>query len=268
MKLKNKVAIVTGSTRGIGEAIARAFYEEGAKVVVSGRDEATGQAIVKELLAKGDAFFGGAIFVKADVSKREDIEALKDKALSEFGAIDILVNNAGVNAPFNMSEMPLAAWDKVMDINLKGVLYGLQAIGAELLKQKSGSVINIASIAARYAFPGGGPYGPSKSAVKMLTKQCAMEWAKDGVRVNAISPGLILTPLSENIYKDEEIKKTREAIIPLGRIGRPEDIANLAVFLASEDSSYITAQDILVDGGLTDCVYQQLPGRATIKEPM
>ena len=268
MKLKNKSAIVTGSTRGIGEAIARAFYEEGAKVVVSGRDEATGQAIVKELLAKGDEYSGGAIFVRADVSKREDIEALKDAALAEFGGIDILVNNAGINAPFNMAEMPLEAWDKVMDINLKGILYGLQIIGGELLKQKSGSVINMASIAARYAFPGGGPYGPSKSAIKMLTKQCAMEWAKDGVRVNAISPGLILTPLSENIYKDEEIKKTREAIIPLGRIGRPEDIANLAVFLASEDSSYITAQDILVDGGLTDCVYQQLPGRATIKEPM
>ena len=268
MKLKNKVAIVTGSTRGIGEAVARSFYEEGAKVVVSGRDEAAGQTIVKDLLAKGDSYSGGAVFVKADVSKEEDIKALRDKALAEFGSIDILVNNAGVNAPFNMSEMPLAAWDKVMDINLKGYVYGLQIIGAELLKQKSGSVVNIASIAARYAFPGGGPYGPSKAAIVMLTKQCAMEWAKSGVRVNAISPGLILTPLSENIYKDEEIKKTREAIIPLGRIGLPGDIANLAVFLASEDASYITAQDILVDGGLTDCVYQQLPGRAVIKEPM
>ncbi len=268
MKLKDKVAIVTGSTRGIGEAVARAFYREGARVVVSGRDEARGQAVVADLLSKGNAYSRGVLFIKADVSKRQEIEALRDQTLEKFGAIDILVNNAGVNAPFNMAEMPISAWDKVMDIDLKGVLFGSQIIGAEMIKQNSGAIINIASISARYAFPGGGPYGPSKSAVVMLTKQCAMEWAKNGIRVNAISPGLILTPLSENIYRDEEVKTTREDMIPLGRIGLPEDIAGLAVFLASEDASYITAQDILVDGGLTDSVYQRLPGRATLKEPL
>ena len=269
MKLKNKAAIVTGSTRGIGEAVARAFYEEGAKVVVSGRDEAVGKAIVEDMLSKGETYSGAAIFVKADVSKCEDIEALRDRALSEFGSIDILVNNAGVNAPFNMLDMPMNAWDKVMNIDLKGVVHGTAGHRRRIGKAKTAARSSISPRSLRVTpSPAGGPYGPAKSAVVMLTKQCAMEWAKEGVRVNAISPGLILTPLSENIYKDEEVTRTRKAIIPLGRIGRPEDVANLAVFLASDDSSYITAQDILVDGGLTDCVYQQLPGRATIKEPM
>ena len=146
-------------------------------------------------------------------------------------------------------------------MDVKGVLLGSQIIGAEMIKNGRGSIINLASIAARNAFPDGAAYGPAKSAVVMITKQCAMEWARHKVRVNAISPGLILTPLSENIYKDEQVKKTREAIIPLGRIGLPEDVAHLAVFLASDESSYITAQDILVDGGITDSVFQKLPGR-------
>lgn len=270
MRLADKVAIVTGSTRGIGESIARAFYHEGAKVVVSGRDEATGQSIVEDLLSsdKAETSQKRAIFVKADVSKREEVANLKDQTLKSFGAVHVLVNNAGVNAPLPMTEVTLSAWDKIMDIDLKGVLFGSQIIGPEMIKQRQGSVINLASIAARYAFTDGGPYGPAKAAVVMMTKQCAMEWAKYNVRVNAISPGLILTPMSENIYTDQEAKKFREAIVPLGRIGLPEDIANLAVFLASDESSYITAQDILVDGGLTDSVYQNLPGRAVIKEPM
>lgn len=270
MRLADKVAIVTGSTRGIGEGIARAFYREGARVVVSGRDEAAGKAIVEELLSgqKDGSAGERAVFIKADVSKREEIEALKNQTLEVFGSIHILVNNAGVNAPFPMEKLPLSAWEKVIDIDLKGVLFGSQIIGAEMIKQGRGSIINLASIAARYAYPDGAAYGPAKSAVVMLTKQCAMEWAPHQVRVNSISPGLILTPLSQNIYTDPEIKKVREGMIPLGRIGLPKDVAELAVFLASDESSYITAQDILVDGGLTDSVYQKIPGRAAIKEPM
>ena len=270
MRLTDKVAIVTGSTRGIGEGIARAFFREGAKVVVSGRDEAAGRSIVDELLSSGDASASKkrAVFIKADVSRRQDVAELKDRTLEYFGGVDVLVNNAGVNAPFPMEKVTLPAWDKIMDIDLKGVLFCSQIIGAEMIKQGRGSIINLASIAARYAYPDGAAYGPAKAAVVMLTKQCAMEWARYKVRVNAISPGLILTPLSQNIYQDPEIKRTREKIVPLGRIGLPEDIAHLAVFLASEESSYITAQDILVDGGLTDGVYQHIPGRAAIKEPM
>lgn len=273
MRLRDKVAIVTGSTRGIGEAIARFYHREGALVVVSGRDEETGQKIVAELLADEEHFpqelrRGRALFIRADVSLEEDVQNLADKTLSAFKSIDILVNNAGVNAPFPMESMPLNAWDKIMNIDLAGVLFGSRIIGRVMIEQRSGSIINIASIAGRYAYPDGAAYGPAKAAVIMLTKQCAVEWARYNIRANAISPGLILTPLSENIYKDEEITETRKKIIPLGRIGLPEDVAHLAVFLASGEASYITGQDILVDGGLTDAVYQKIPGRATIKEPM
>ena len=271
MRLENKAAIVTGSTRGIGEAIARVFHDEGAFVVVSGRDEAAGQAIVKELLrreAGGSGATGRAIFVKADVSKREDVGRLKDETLAAFGKIDILVNNAGVNAPFPMDKLPLNAWDKVMDIDLKGVLYCSQIVGEVMIKQQSGSIVNMASIAGQNPYPDGGAYGPAKAAVIMLTKQCAMEWSKYGIRVNSVSPGLILTPLSENIYQDADVKRRREEIIPLSRIGLPMDIAYATAFLASDEASYITSQDLLVDGGLTDSVYQSLPGRSVIKEPM
>lgn len=264
-RLAEQVAIVTGATRGIGEGIARAMHREGARVILSGRDAATGQSLAADLNADGQ---GRARFVAADVSDREAVVNLKDQALAAFGRVDVLVNNAGVNAPFPMAKLPLAAWHKVMNIDLMGVLHGLQVVGPLMIAQHSGSIINLASISARYAFPDGGAYGPAKAAVVMLTKQCAMEWGCHGVRVNAISPGLIRTPLSENIYRDPANVTAREAVIPLRRIGTPADVAGLAVFLASQESSYITGQDILIDGGLTDAVFQALPGRATIKEPM
>jgi NAD(P)-dependent dehydrogenase (short-subunit alcohol dehydrogenase family) len=272
MRLEKKVAVVTGSTRGIGEAVARTFHREGASVVISGRDETAGQNIVKDLTAQEKGLSDGgsdrAVFIKADVSSHEEVVRLMDETLTTFGAIDILVNNAGVVAPYPMEKLPMNAWNKVIDIDLKGVLLCSQIVGSEMIRRRSGAIINIASIAGRYAYPDGGAYGPAKAAVIMLTKQCAMEWSQYGIRVNAISPGLIRTPLSENIYQDEDITRRRVKMIPLGRIGRSEDVALAAVFLASDEASYITGQDLLVDGGLTDSVFQGIPGRSAIKEPM
>lgn len=263
---------MTGSTRGIGEAVARTFHREGASVVVSGRDKVAGQSIVKDLASQEKGTFDGAsnrvVFIQADVSSHEEVIRLKNETLATFGAIDILVNNAGVVAPYPMEKLPMNAWNKVMEIDFKGVLLCSQILGSQMIKQRSGAIINIASIAGRYAFPDGGAYGPAKAAVIMLTKQCAMEWSQYGIRVNAISPGLIRTPISENIYQDEDIMRRRTEMIPLGRIGRSEDVALAALFLGSDEASYITGQDLLVDGGLTDSVFQGIPGRSVIKEPM
>ena len=271
MRLRDKVAVVTGSTRGIGEAIVRVFHKEGAKVVITGRDEVKGLAI-KDQLEKdsiNEKFSDRrprCIFVKFDVSVKNDVLRLKEKTLDIFGSIDILVNNAGAQGPFPFEELSEEAWDRIMDVDLKGTFYCSQIFGRQMIKQKSGVIVNMASISAHYAYPDGGAYGPAKTAVIMLTKQCAMEWAKYNIRVNSISPGLILTPLSENIYQDAAVTQARIEMIPLSRIGTPEDVAYTALFLCSDDSSYITGQDILVDGGITDNVFQKIPGRAKIKE--
>lgn len=271
MRLRDKVVIVTGSTRGIGEGCVRLFYREGAKVVVTGRDEAKGLSLVKEMMEKDTpnefAQAGNrCIFVKADVSLKRDVVRLRDRALETFGRIDVLVNNAGINVPSPFENLAEEAWNRVMDTNLKGVFFCSQVIGKQMIEQRSGTIVNIASMAGHYAFPHGGAYGPAKSGVLVLTKQCAMEWAKHNIRVNSISPGLIRTPLSENIYQDEEVTRARIEMTPLGRIGTPKDVAHMALFLCSEESSFITGQDILVDGGLLDNVFQRIPGRAKIKE--
>ena len=271
MRLRDKVTIITGSTRGIGEECARLFYREGAKVVVTGRDEPKGLSLVeelrsatepKELVQTGNR----CIFVKADVSLRGDVVRLRDKTLETFGRIDVLVNNAGINVPSLLEDLTEEAWNRVMDVNMKGVFFCSLIIGRLMIEQKSGAIVNIASMAGHYAFPYGAAYGPAKSAVIMLTKQCAMEWAKYNIRANSISPGLIRTPMTENIYQDEGVTRDRIELIPLGRIGTPEDVARAALFLCSDESSFITGQDILVDGGLLDNVFQRIPGRAKIKE--
>jgi NAD(P)-dependent dehydrogenase (short-subunit alcohol dehydrogenase family) len=271
MRLRDKVAIVTGSTRGIGEACVRVFYREGARVIITGRDQTKGLSLKREMVEKKTSaeFATGderCAFVKADVSLKKDVMRLRDEALDAFGRIDILVNNAGINVPSPFEDLTEEAWDKVMSIDLKGVLFCSQIIGREMIKQRSGTIVNIASIAGHYAFPDGGAYGPAKSATIMVTKQCAVEWAKYNIRVNSISPGLIRTAMSENIYQDEEATRGRIDMIPLGRIGNPEDVAYTALFLCSDESSFITGQDVLVDGGLLDNVFQKIPGRAKIRE--
>jgi NAD(P)-dependent dehydrogenase (short-subunit alcohol dehydrogenase family) len=269
MRLRDKVAIVTGSTRGIGEAIARVFFREGARVVITGRDEARGWEIKRELDKAGGTGDDGkhgphCLFVKTDVSVRDQVMRLNQKTLDAYGRVDILVNNAGVQGPFPMEGISEEAWDTIMTVDLKGTLHCSQIVGHEMIRRRSGVILNMASISAHYAYPGGGAYGPAKAAVIMLTKQCAMEWAQYNIRVNSLSPGLIRTPLSENIYTDSEITSARIDMIPLKRIGTPEDVAYAALFLCSEESSYITGQDILVDGGIIDNVFQKIPGRATI----
>ena len=199
--------------------------------------------------------------MKADVTNLLEVKGMVEKIVKEFGRIDILVNNAGIMANAPIENLKLEDWDKVININLTGVFLCCQAVGNEMIKVSNGNIINIASIVANQPYPLGGAYSASKSGVVIFTKQLAIEWAKYNIRVNAISPGVIRTPINEFHHSHAETYEKRRTLIPLQRIGMPEDIANAAIFFASDESNYITGQVLLVDGGLSETVCQQIPKR-------
>jgi len=245
MKLKGKVAIVTGAAQGIGRGIALALAKEGAKVVVSDISDKIADA-VREIESLGSE----ALAVRANVADSRETREMAKAAVKKFGRIDILVNNAGIY-PFKLLvEMKEEEWDKVIGINLKGVFNCTKAVLPKMIEQKSGNIVNIASIAgAVIGYANLVHYSASKGGVLGFTKAAAVELAQYKIRVNAIAPGAVETP-GTKIVGNEALKQIEQAI-PLKRIGQPRDIANLVVFLASDDSSYITGQLIVADGGLT-----------------
>jgi len=245
MRLKDKVVIVTGAGQGIGKGIALSLAKEGAKVVVSDITEKTNE-VVKEIQDSG----GEAIAAKLDVTNPKDAEGVAKLAIEKFGRIDILVNNAGIYPMKSFPELTEQEWDKVLSINLKGTFNCTKAVVPKMIEQKSGNIINIASIAgAVIGYQTLVHYSASKAGVLGFTRSAALDLAQYKIRVNAIAPGAVNTPGTKSV--GEEAMKQVEQTIPLKRLGQPEDIANLVVFLASEDSSYITGQMIVIDGGLT-----------------
>ncbi|MEM2319182.1 MAG: SDR family oxidoreductase [Candidatus Bathyarchaeia archaeon] len=244
--LNGKVVVVTGGASGIGKAICKLFAAEGARLVVGDINEEKGRQVVREINDAG----GHAIFIHADVSKYDDVKALVESAVKAFGRVDIMVNNAGVLlGPYLLHETPLQVLDKSLDINVKGVFYGMKCVIPYMLRQGGGVIINMASGMGIVGSPGLSCYCASKGAVIQLTKVAAIEYAKQGIRVVAIAPGPTDTPLLEGLLRENP--NMVKARVPLGRLASPEEIARVALFLATENASYITGSAVIVDGGET-----------------
>jgi len=243
--LKDRVAIVTGAARGIGQAIAIELARAGANVVVS--DIIPGNATVNKI----KALKRKAIYVKTDVSKKQDIENLFNKTIKQFKKIDILVNNAGIFVPAPSETLKEEDWEKTIDINLKGYFLCAQAAANHMLKRKKGVIINVASVAGLEGYAQGAAYCASKGGIVNLTNALAAEWGGRGIRVNSICPGVIETAMTKGMLADKKTKQGMLMKIPLKRTGKSIDIAGAAVFLASDASSYITGTEIVVDGGWT-----------------
>lgn len=242
--LKDKVAIITGAASGIGRAAAMMLAKEGAKVVVSDIDEEGGNKVMMEI--KGDG--GYAIFSKTDSSKSEDNRILVEKAVEEYGRLDIAVNNAGIGGPLAPTgEYPIDGWQKVIEINLSGVFYGMR-YQIPAMEKTGGSIINVASILGAAGTKGSPAYVAAKHGVLGLTKTAALEYATKNIRVNAIGPGYIKTPLIMNSLDDA----TREMLVglhPIGRLGEADEVAELILWLASDKASFVTGSYYPVDGG-------------------
>jgi NAD(P)-dependent dehydrogenase (short-subunit alcohol dehydrogenase family) len=247
--LENKVVVVTGAARGIGKAIARRFLEEGARVVAADIDADGGSALVAELGA-----IGAVRFVACDVGDAASVANLVASAITAFGEIDVLVNNAAILAAVDFLDLAEADFDRVLRVNLKGAFLCGQAVARHMVERvkaggTAGAIVNLSSVNAVFAIANQVPYSVSKGGINQLTKVMALSLAPHGIRVNAIGPGSIMTEMLAAVMDDEAARKRILSRTPLGRIGDPAEIAAIAVFLASEQASYITGQTIYADGG-------------------
>ena len=247
MRLKDKVALVTGAAQGIGLACVEAFAREGAKVVLADRDEAKGREGAARL-AKGGA---KVVFAPCDVSKKAQVDAAVATAVKEFGRLDILVSNAGIVHAAEFLDLEEADFDRVLGVNLKGVFLAGQAAARQMVKQGGGgTIINMSSVNAVLAIPNQVPYVVSKGGINQLTKVMAVSLASKGIRVNGIGPGTILTELAKTaVLGNKEAERKILSRTPMGRMGEPAEIASVAVFLASDDAAYMTGQTLYPDGG-------------------
>ena len=248
MQLKGKVALITGSTRGIGKEFALGFARDGADIIINGRNSEKAKTVAKEIESLGVRSLG----VAADVSLSQDVTRMVDEVVHAFGRIDILVNNAGVN-PFILEAEKIKeeGWDQVLDVNLKGVFLCCQAVGRQMIKQGGGKIINISSAAGILGEQGFLPYCVSKAGVMTLTRVLAYEWSKYNILVNAIAPGLVAGGMNTPILNKEILVSGLTQQVPLKRLAHPKEIVGIALFLASEDSNYVNGTTIVADGGMT-----------------
>ncbi len=249
-RLKDKVAFITGVASGIGAACALRFTQEGARVVGFDIGETTNDTWKKAVEIAPESYLGNG-----DVRDEERVQNVIEEVIKRFGKLDVVVNCAGIASGGPVNMLPTEDWDRVMDINLKGTFLVCKYAVAKMIEQESGSIINISSIEGIDGSEGGSAYNVSKAGVIMLTRNMAMDFARKGIRVNTICPGFVDTPLaSETVLDNEILKDFRDHIIEavlLGRVGRPEEIANAVLFLASDEASFITGHALVVDGGFT-----------------
>lgn len=236
MKLENRIAIVTGGSRGIGRAIADRFAEEGATVFVLDAEDPVDSPITERQQ-----------WVLGDVSAAADWEALVDRITADHGRVDILANNAGIPDYFTLDQLPLDVWERVIAVNQTGTMLGMRAVLPAMLSRETGSIVNISSIWGTVGAPGFAAYHASKGAVRTMTKNAAITYANRGIRVNSIHPGIVDTPVIA--AQDAEANAYVVGQTPLGRMGRPEEIAAGALFLASDESSFVTGIELVIDGG-------------------
>jgi len=248
MDLKGKVAIITGARRGMGRSHVITLAKAGAKVVVADISQEDCQKVVDEIKKQG----GQGLAVKCDVTKKEEVDKMVEMAVKKWGRVDILVNNAGICQFKPFLELTEEEWDRTLDINLKGYFLCAQAVAKEMAEQKSGVIINIASIAmgqVGVGFLNLAHYCASKGGIVAMTEAMALELAPYGIRVNAISPGAIETPMIDPLKVDPKMMEGTLAQIPMHRVGKPEEVSNLVLFLASDESSYMTGSTVVIDGG-------------------
>ena len=254
MNLKGKIAIVTGGNSGIGLAIVLELAKQGANIVIDyvSHPEAT-EALEKQVVALGDQVIG----VKADVSKVDELQNLIDAAVQRFGRIDVMVNNAGIETRTSVLDTTEDQYEKVLAINLKSAFFGTQLAAKQMIKQGGGGrIINISSVHEDWPMPGNTPYCLSKGGMRMLTRTAGVELAPHNILVIGVGPGAVATPINLSTMQDPALLKKLDAAIPLGRMAKPEEIASVVAFLASEGAGYITATTIFTDGG----IMQSSPG--------
>ena len=247
MRLPDKVCLISGGARGMGAAIAQLLSDEGAKVVIGDVLEEEGNRVAAEIGEAG----GDAAFISLDVTSEVDWKRATQQTTDKYGRLDVLVNNAGIYERATIEESSGEGWDRVMDINAKGVLLGCKAAIPAMKMAGGGSIVNISSVAGLVGSARSTAYHASKGAVRLLTKSTALQYAKDGIRANSVHPGPVTTEMLHLLFPTRDEMEERLANIPLGRFGTPEDVAQAVLFLASDESSFVTGSELIVDGGWT-----------------